>query len=188
MKILHIDSAITGDASVSRQISAAIVAQLRQKHKDAVVSYRDLEKNPVSQLTGAGLGARMAGEPDQALEDFLTADIVVIGAPMYNFSVPAQLKAWIDSVLVAGKTFSYTAEGPKGLAGDKQVIIASARGGFYSPGSPMAAVDHQESYLKSIFAFIGIKDIEIVRAEGLAMGPEKRQASIAGALAMAAAL
>lgn len=117
------------------------------------------------------------------LEEFLGADIVVIGAPMYNFTIPSQLKAWLDRVIIAGKTFSYSEAGAKGLAGGKKVIVASARGGLYAPGMPMAANDFQETYLRAILGFIGIEDINIVRAEGLAYGPEQREAAMRAALA-----
>src|ERR1700732_2083466 len=112
-----------------------------------------------------------------------SADIVVIGAPMYNFTIPSQLKAWIDRILVGGKTFRYTEAGPQGLAGGKSVIIASSRGGLYAPGMPFAANDFQEPYLRAVFRFIGIEDIEIIRAEGIAFGPEQREAAMQAALA-----
>ena len=117
------------------------------------------------------------------LQEFLDADIVVIGAPMYNFTVSTQLKAWIDRILIAGKTFGYTEAGPKGLAGGKRVIIASSRGGLYSPGAPSEANDFQETYLRAVFGFIGIETLEIVRAEGLAYGPDQREAALDSALA-----
>ena len=108
------------------------------------------------------------------LDEFLAADTIVIGAPMYNFTLPTQLKAWIDRILVAGKTFRYTENGPEGLAGGKRVIIALARGGFYDAGSPAAALEHLESYLRGVFNFIGIEP-EFVAADGLAIGPEQRE-------------
>jgi FMN-dependent NADH-azoreductase len=115
------------------------------------------------------------------LDEFLAADIVVVGAPMYNFSVPSQLKAWIDRLAVKGKTFRYTATGPQGLAGDKKVIVASSRGGFYGPGTPAAALEHQESYLRAVFGFFGISDVTFVRAEGVALGTEARDNAIEAA-------
>ena len=114
----------------------------------------------------------------KALDEFLAADIVVIGAPMYNFGVPSQLKAWIDCLAVAGKTFRYTETGVEGLAGGKRVIIASSRGGFYAGSSPMASLDHQEAYLTGFFGFIGVADIAFVRAEGVNVSPEQRQRGI----------
>jgi FMN-dependent NADH-azoreductase len=200
MKILHVDASILGDSSVSRQLSAAIVARLRQAHPDAAVTYYDLGAEPIGHLTGAHLAAAQGlfaenaslqqdvARGQQALDDFLAADIVVIGAPMYNFSVSSQLKAWIDRLAVAGKTFRYTENGPQGLAGGRKVIVASSRGGFYGPDSPAASLDHQESYLRGIFGFFGVTDISFVRAEGVNVSAEHRKASLAAATAEAARL
>jgi FMN-dependent NADH-azoreductase len=121
-----------------------------------------------------------AGE--RALDDFLAADVIVVGAPMYNFSIPSQLKAWIDRIAVAGKTFRYTEKGPEGLAKGKKVIVVSARGGIYSDGAPAAALDFQENYLRGVFGFVGIEDIEFVRAEGLNYGPAQREQAMTAAL------
>jgi FMN-dependent NADH-azoreductase len=115
------------------------------------------------------------------LDELLAADILVIGAPMYNFSVPSQLKAWIDRVSIAGKSFRYTENGPEGALKGKKAFIASARGGIYSPGSPAAAFEHHESYLTGVLAFLGIKDVTIVRAEGVAISPDAREAALAKA-------
>lgn len=195
MKILHLDSSILGQGSVSRLLSAEIVARLKAENPAAVVTYRDLAAEPVPHLSGAYLAA--GGQPaDQRapeiqrdldlgaaiMEEFLGADVVVIGAPMYNFSVSSQLKAWIDRVSVAGKTFRYTEKGPEGLAGGKKVIIASSRGGIYSSG-PGAAIDHQEPYLRAVFGFFGIADIDYIRAEGVNYGPEQREQAIGSARA-----
>jgi FMN-dependent NADH-azoreductase len=106
---------------------------------------------------------------------------VVIGAPMYNFTLPTQLKAWIDRIVLAGKTFRYTESGPEGLATGKRVVIALARGGFYNSGSPAAALEHLETYLTAVFNFIGIEP-EFVAADGLAVSPEQRDQSIKLAL------
>ena len=181
MNILHIDSGILGELSVSRRLTAAVVERLRAEHPDATVLAHDLVAEPVGHLTGADLGAEPVGR--DVLAEFLAADVVVIGAPMYNFTIPTQLKAWIDRLLVAGKTFRYTETGPEGLAGGRKVIIASTRGGVYSEGSPAAALDHQEPFLQSVLNFIGVTDIEIVRAEGLAMGPDAKTAAVDAALA-----
>jgi FMN-dependent NADH-azoreductase len=114
----------------------------------------------------------------QMLEEFLAADVVVIGAPMYNFSIPSQLKAWIDRVAVAGKTFRYTANGPEGLAGGKRIIIASSRGGVYSEGSAAAPMDFQETYLRAVFGFLGVTDFEFVRAEGVNLSEDNKVESL----------
>lgn len=190
MKLLHIDSSVLGDNSVSRRLSAATVASLRRKNPGLEVTYRDLAAEPVAHFSGALLAA-FGATPDSwsveqqqdvahggaALEEFLAADIVVIGAPMYNFTVSTQLKAWIDRLAVVGKTFRYTEKGAEGLAGGKKVIIVSTRGGIYSTG-PAAAADHQEPYLRTMLGFFGITDIEVIRAEGLALGAEQKQQAI----------
>ncbi|MBS0333343.1 MAG: NAD(P)H-dependent oxidoreductase, partial [Proteobacteria bacterium] len=127
-------------------------------------------------------------EAEAILEEFLAADIVVIGAPMYNFGIPSQLKAWIDHIVVGGKTFRYGESGVEGLAGGKRIILASSRGGFYGDGSPVAALQHQESYLRGVFGFIGIPEIEVVGAEGVNLGPDQRRASLEAAVAAAGGL
>jgi FMN-dependent NADH-azoreductase len=177
MTILHLDSSITGDASVSRQVSAAIVASLTAADPQAVVR-RDLAADPLPHLTLDALA------DTAVLDEFLAAHTVVIGAPMYNFSLPTQLKAWIDRVLIAGRTFRYTAQGPEGLVHGKRVIVALARGGFYEAGSPAAAFEHLETYLRTAFGFIGILP-EFVAADGIATGPDGREAALAKALAEA---
>jgi len=181
MKLLHVDAGITGDNSVSRQLTAAIVEAARAADPSLQVVRRDLAAEPVPHLDGGRLGGLADNE---ILQEFLDADVVVIGAPMYNFGVPSQLKAWLDHVLVAGKTFRYTADGPQGLAGGKRVIIASARGGFYAEG-PMAAIDFQEPYLRAVLNFIGVTDVEVVRAEGVNISPENREAALKAAIAAA---
>src|SRR5882724_12670869 len=171
MKLLHIDSSILGEASASRQLSAAIVQALTRAMPGTEVVRRDLDADPIPHLDSrllaavrpdiaANAAAHAVAETGAAvLDEFLGADIVVIGAPMYNFTIASQLKAWLDRILIAGKTFRYTATGPQGLAGSKQVIVASVRGGLYSPGMPFAANDFQEPYLRAIFGFIGIGDV-----------------------------
>ncbi|HEY2481247.1 MAG TPA: FMN-dependent NADH-azoreductase [Caulobacteraceae bacterium] len=181
MKLLHIDSSITGQASASRQLAAAITAEFVRDNPGLEVVRRDLEAAPIAHLDGALLPAALAGGAD--LQEFLDADIIVIGAPMYNFAIPSQLKAWIDRIVIAGQTFRYTETGPQGLAGGKKVVIASSRGGLYGPGTAQEALDFQEKYLRTIFGFIGVSDIAFVRAEGLAFGPEQREAAVRGALA-----
>lgn len=200
MKLLHIDASILGPNSVSRSLGAAVVKRLAETHPGLEVRHTDLGTEPIGHLTGAHLAAAQGTLPDspslredlargrEALEDFLTADIIVIGAPMYNFSVSSQLKAWIDRIMVAGKTFRYTETGPEGLVGDKKVIVVSSRGGFYGPGSAAAFLDHQESYLRGIFGFLGITDLTFIRAEGLNTGSDQRQQAIAAAASEAAQL
>ncbi len=195
MKLLHLDSSLLGDASASRQLTRSIVAQLRRDHPGLEVISRDLGAAPLPHLNGADLAAARhpADSLDEAvaasartnaavLQEFLDADIVVVGAPMYNFGVPSVLKAWIDRIAIAGATFRYTETGPEGLAGGKRVVLASTRGGLYADGSPFAAMDFQETYLRAVFAFLGVTDVQVVRAEGLNIGPEQRQAAIQAAL------
>lgn len=192
MKLLHIDSSILADNSVSRQVTARIVERLQAATPGIETTTLDLGATPLPHLSGAHLAVAFGAVPTSdtaaelatgqaALDDFLAADIVVIGAPMYNFTIPSQLKAWLDRILVAGKTFSYTAEGPVGLAGGKRVIVALSRGGFYGPGMPAAAYEHVETYLRAVFGFIGITDLEFVAAEGIAVSPEQREKALASA-------
>jgi len=186
MKLLHIDSSALGGNSVSRHLTQRIVAQWQATHPGTVVEYLDLAVDTPTHLSLDSLGFRL-GPNAEGLSDvqqrenrvsealvsqFLAADVIVVGAPMYNFSVPSQLKSWIDRIAQAGRTFAYTAQGPKGLAGGKTVIVASTRGGAYSTNPALAALDHQESYLRTVFGFLGITDVQFIRAEGVAMGED----------------
>ena len=174
MKILHIDTSIQGEGSASRRIAAEAVKALVAQQPDAQVTYRDLASEPLPHLT---LPEFAAPESQAALAEFQAADVVVIGTGMYNFTVPSQLKAWIDRILVAGQTFRYTETGPEGLATGKRVIVGLARGGYYGEGTPAAALEHAETYLRGVFAFIGIDAIEVVTADGTAI-PDAREAAI----------
>ncbi|MDF1634912.1 FMN-dependent NADH-azoreductase [Mycoplana sp. MJR14] len=193
MNVLHIDSGILGDHSVSRRLTAAIAAQIKAENPDAKITYRDVVADALPHLTGAHLMAANAKPEDvdatvaddvatsaAVLEEFLAADTVIVGAPMYNFSLPSQLKAWIDRVAVAGKTFRYGENGPEGLAKGKKIIVVSTRGGHYSSG-PAAIMDHQESYLTAVFGFLGITDVEFVRAEGLNLSADSKTTAISEA-------
>jgi FMN-dependent NADH-azoreductase len=200
MKLLHLDASILGANSASRQVSGAVVDKLHKAAPGLEVVYRDLAAQPLLHLSSAHLAAAQGATPESpavlgdvaasqaALDEFLAADIVVIGAPMYNFTIPSQLKAWIDRIVVAGKTFRYGAAGPEGLAGNKRVIIAISRGGFYGAGTPAAALEHLETYLRAVFAFIGVTDLEIIVAEGLQIGAEQREKAMRGALEAATSL
>jgi FMN-dependent NADH-azoreductase len=194
MKLLHIDSSVLGPHSVSRQVSAAIVERLRKATPGLEVTYRDLSATPLAHLSGSHLAALQGATTSDAslqqelaagqavLGEFLAADIVVLGAPMYNFTIPSQLKAWIDRIVVAGKTFKYGPNGPQGLAGNKRVIIAISRGGFYGAGTPAAALEHLETYLRGVFGFIGVSELEFISADGVQAGPEHREKALANAL------
>jgi FMN-dependent NADH-azoreductase len=194
-KLLHIDSSILGGNSVSRQLTAQIVASWRAAHPATEVSYLDLAVDTPSHLSAESLGFRLpagaaelseAQQRENAISEalvaqFLAADVIVVGAPLYNFAIPTQLKSWIDRVAQVGRTFTYTDKGPVGLAGGKTVIVASARGGVYSTSEAGNAMEHQESYLKTVFGFFGVTDVRFVRAEGLAMGEAAKAAALAAA-------
>ncbi|QRQ12244.1 FMN-dependent NADH-azoreductase [Acinetobacter pittii] len=200
MKLLQIDTSILGEQSVSRQLTSSVIGKLSAAYPDAEIIHHDFDLEPIPHLSDAEFLAWQGVEPNnetaqqrvarntQYLDEFLSSDIVVIGAPMYNFSFPSQLKAWLDRLSVAGKTFRYTENGPQGLVEGKRVIIASSRGGVYSEGSPAEALDYQETYIKAFFNFIGVTDITFVRAEGIAFGPEARQAALDNAAAQIAQL
>jgi FMN-dependent NADH-azoreductase len=194
MKLLHVDSSVLGANSVSRLLSAEVVAQWRTANPQATVEYLDLAVDTPNHFTADALGIKTGpqAEPTEAqrrenavserlVSQFLASDVIVIGAPFYNFSIPTQLKAWIDRLAQAGRTFKYTEEGPVGLAGGKTVIVASSRGGMYSTSEGGQAMEHQESYLKVIFGFFGVSDVRVVRAEGLGMGDAAKAAALASA-------
>ncbi|MCO8314256.1 FMN-dependent NADH-azoreductase [Pseudomonas mandelii] len=193
MKLLHIDSSILGDNSASRQLSGEVVKTWQAAEPGVVVTYRDLAADAISHfsattLVAAGTAAELRNAAQQheadlsasTLAEFLAADAVVIAAPMYNFSIPTQLKAWIDRIAVAGQTFRYTEAGPEGLCGGKKVVIVSTAGGLHA--GQATGVAH-EDYLKVLFGFIGITDIEFVRAHGLAYGDEVRTKAMSDAQA-----
>jgi FMN-dependent NADH-azoreductase len=183
MNLLHIDSSILGANSASRLLSRELVSRLRADNPGAEVKYLDLAADSLPHLSGESLAQSDQGETArnaQAMSDFLAADVIVIGAPMYNFGIPSQLKAWIDRIVVKDKTFRYTQAGPEGLAKGKRVFVAVSRGSFYAPGSP---AEFAESYLKHVLGFIGITDVTFVRAEGLGISPEQRTKSLNTALA-----
>ncbi|WP_439855444.1 FMN-dependent NADH-azoreductase [Pseudomonas yamanorum] len=191
MKLLHIDSSILGDNSVSRQLSAGVVKAWQAAEPGVEVVYRDLAADAINHFSGVTLGAlgtaaelRDAVQKHEAdvsastLAEFLAADAVVLAAPMYNFTIPTQLKAWIDRIAVAGQTFRYTEAGPEGLCGGKKVIIVSTSGGLHV-GQPTGAA--HEDYLTVLLGFLGITDIEFVRAHGLAYGDEARTKALSDA-------
>ena len=202
MKILHLDSSALGVNSASRALTAAVVRALRAASDADEPTYRDLTSPPLSHVDGPlvqilrppgaeapPVPAELRADVDLAeavLAEFLAADVVVIGAPMYNFSVPSTLKAWIDRIVLPRRTFAYGPNGPQGLLRNKRVIVVSTRGGKLVGQPYEAAIDHQEAYLRAILNFIGVTDILFIRAEGLGMGPDARAASIDAALRQAA--
>lgn len=196
MKLLHIDSSILAANSTSRLLSAETVAAWRAAHPDTTVEYLDLAVDSPSHFSADALGIKtgVQAQPTEAqqrenalseklVSQFLASDVIVIGTPFYNFSIPTQLKAWIDRLAQIGRTFKYTDKGPVGLAGGKTIIVASTRGGIYSTSEGGQAMEHQESYLKVIFGFFGVTDVRFVRAEGVAMGDGAKATALASARA-----
>lgn len=201
MRLLHIDAAITGEASISRQLTERTVAAWRAAHPELQVDYLDLAAQPVAHYNGEALALRHGqtenlsdaqkrenAVTERLLAQFLAADVVVLGAPFYNFGIPTQLKAWIDRIVQPGRTFRYTADGPEGLAGSKTVVIVSSRGGVYSDSAAARSLEHQESYLHTVLGFMGVTDVRVVRAEGLGLGAEAKTAALAQAEGAIAAL
>ena len=201
MKLLHIDSSPLAGASASRELTRRTVERWQAAHPRTTVDYLDLVADAPAHLDADSLGFRLAADAAELTEaqrrenavserlvgQFLAADVIVVGAPLYNFGIPSQLKAWIDRIAQVGRTFRYTADGPQGLAGGKTVIVVSTRGGRYAGIPAMEAMEHQESYLRAVFGFLGITDVRIVRAEGLAMGEDARTNAMARADAVIAA-
>lgn len=191
-KVLIIDSAATGAASVSRKLTSGFAAQLGLQGPAVRITRRDVGTAPIPHLTDATVGAIRGADAetdearaalalsDQLISELKEADVIVIGAPMYNFGIPSTLKAWFDHILRAGITFRYTAEGPEGLVKGKRAIVIESRGGLYSEG-PGAASDSQEPHLRTLLAFMGVDDVTFVRAEKLAFGPEIASEAIAEA-------
>ena len=189
--LLVINSSAAREGSVSRTLVEETVARLLESNPLADVVRRDLGASPIPHLTVETLSG-VRGQPateaeraarrlsDELIAELRAADTVVIGAPMYNFSVPTSLRAWFDYVLRPGETFSYSEAGPKGLLGGKRVIVIESRGGLYSEG-PAAAIDFQEPYLRHLLNFVGIQDVTFVHAEKVGYGPEARSAALAGA-------
>lgn len=192
--VLHIDSSPLGDHSVSRKLTAKVLAELKANHPDTKIVTRDLGTSPLPHLSGITVGAIFTQPEqrneglnetlklsDEVIDELFAADVIVIGAPMWNFGIPSSLKAWVDHIVRVGRTFKYGASGPESLLPlGKKVIIVSSRGGIYSAG-PMQVMDHQETYLKAILGFIGLYDVSIIRAEGVAMGEEAVKAALQSA-------
>ena len=198
MNVLRIDSSAAGESSVSRRLTVALIREIRAANPAATVVERDLAAAPIGHFGADALRALRPKAGDHApatagveaeaalaeelVSEFLDADVVVIGAPMYNFTIPTQLKAWIDRLAQGGRTFRYTEKGPVGLAAGKRLVIVSSRGGKYAGEAFEIAMDHQEAYLRTIFGFFGITDIAVLRAEGVDMGAEVRARAMGQAL------
>jgi FMN-dependent NADH-azoreductase len=192
-KVLVLHSSLSGDGSVSNVVVEEAVRQLSVGHPGLEVLRRDLAAQPIPHLTPATV-AGVRAQPktsaethtrslsDELIAELFAADVIIIGAPMYNFSIPSTLRTWFDHVLRPGVTFSYSAAGPQGLVTGKRVIAVESRGGLYSEG-PQVAQDFQEPYLRQLLGFIGLTDVSFVRAEKIGYGAEARAAAIAGAFA-----
>jgi FMN-dependent NADH-azoreductase len=199
MRLLHIDSSIRGSHSVSRQLTAAIVRKLKTEDPQIEVIYRDLVARPLPHMTFATLprdhpSSRFSGpldptaqllrnESERVLNEFMTADIVVVGAPMYNWSIPSQLKAWLDIIIVPGKTFTYTEHGPEtGLVPEKRFIVAITRGVFYGQETDYISSEHTETYIRTVLSFIGVHNPEIILADGITSGEHNKTEAVKSAL------
>jgi FMN-dependent NADH-azoreductase len=182
--VLYINSSVRNAGSLSRQLSAEFIAKWKAANPADTVVERDLASNPVPHLTEQMMGAfftpaeqrnaeqaHIVKVSDTLVDELFAADVIVIGAPMYNFSVPSSLKAWIDHVARAGRTFQYGANGPEGLLKGKKVYVFTASGGVYSEGVA-AAYDHLTTFLRTVLGFLGLTDVQFIRAEGVAMGEQ----------------
>lgn len=198
--ILYVTSSPRGGDSYSNRVAARVLNELEQAHPGATVVVRDVARDPLPHVDEDFVAALRSPEgpstarqqgiiakSDALIDELLAADIVVIAAPMYNFGIPSTLKAWIDYVARAGRTFRYTEKGPEGLVKGKKVILIHARGGIYSSG-PAQAMDHQGTYLRSLLGFLGVTDIESIDVEGVAYGPEAAEKAVTSGISRARAL
>ncbi len=189
--ILYLNSSVRSTGSVSRQLSGEFIEKLKAAHPGANVVTRDLAANPLPHLSESMVGAyftppeqrseeqkQLIKTSDEVVAELLAADVVVVGAPMYNFSVSSTLKSWIDHVARAGVTFKYTETGPVGLVHGKKFVIFTSRAGVYSSG-PAQSMDFQETYLRGVLGFLGITDVTFISAEGLAAGDEAVNSALA---------
>jgi FMN-dependent NADH-azoreductase len=189
--LLHINSSVRNSGSVSRQLTGEFIQKWRAAHPADKIVERDLATKPVPHITEQTIGAyftpaenRNAEQAyavrlsDELVAELMAADVIVIGAPMYNFSISSTLKAWIDHVARAGVTFKYTETGPVGLLTGKKVIVFTSRGGVYSEG-PAKSLDFHETYLRGVFGFVGLSDVTFVHTEGLAGGEEATSSALA---------
>jgi FMN-dependent NADH-azoreductase len=191
-KVLIIDSAATGEASVSHKLTDQFADRLRRHDPSVRITRRDIGAAPIPHLTAETVGAIRGAEAetdaaraalalsDRLIAEVKDADVIVIGAPMYNFGMASTLKTWFDHILRAGITFRYSAEGPEGLVKGKKAVVIESRAGLYSEG-PAAVMDHQEPHIRTLLSFMGVTDVTFVRAEKLAFGPDAASAAIAEA-------
>lgn len=182
-KVLYVTSSPRA-GSYSTSVSERVIEELRKSHPGATVTTRDLARNPLPHIDADFLLATrspegpqteaqraIAARSDALVKEVFDADVIVIAAPMYNFSIPSTLKAWIDHIARPGVTFRYSEKGPEGLVKDKRAVIINARGGIYSSG-PAQTLEHQSSYLRGVLGFLGITDVEAIDVEGVGLGPD----------------
>jgi len=194
MNILHIVSSSRGNASYSNRVASNVVDELVRRDPDATVTVRNVATDPLPHIDDDFVTATrspngpqterqraLLAQSDVLVDELFAADVVVLGAPMINFTIPSTLKAWIDNVARAGRTFSYSEAGPKGLVTGKQVIIIGARGGVYSEAAK--PLDFQIPYLKSVLGFLGMTEVEVLEVDGTAYGPEAAEKAVTAATA-----
>ena len=193
MNILHVTSSARGNASYSNRVASQVIDELSTRNPGANVAVRNLARDPLPHIdddfvaatkspTGPQTERQRAqlAQSDALVDQLSAADVIVIAAPMINFTIPSNLKTWIDYVARAGRTFSYSEKGPKGLVTGKQVIVVAARGGVYAQNT---ALDFQVPYLKSVLGFLGMTDVEVIEVEGTAFGPEAAEKAVVAATA-----
>ncbi|MEJ0074999.1 MAG: FMN-dependent NADH-azoreductase [Alphaproteobacteria bacterium] len=193
MNILFVTSSARGSASYSNRVAATVLDELAARNPGATVTVRDLAREPLPHVgddfftaTRGPSGPQTDGQrallarSDELVDELFAADLIVIAAPMINFTVPTNLKAWIDYVARAGRTFRYSEKGPEGLVKGKPVILVAARGGIYAAGN---AMDFQVPYLKSVLGFLGMTDVEVLEVEGTAYGPDAAEKAVVAATA-----
>jgi FMN-dependent NADH-azoreductase len=194
--ILYINSSPRGSASYSNHIAASVIRDLRNNDPDATLTARNLAQGPLPHIdddfvtaTRGADGPRtdkqraILAQSDALIDELLAADIIVIAAPMINFSVSSTLKSWFDYVVRAGRTFRYSEAGAQGLVTGKRVIIVSASGGIYSGEN--AVLDFQVPWLRNMLGFLGMTDVEVIRVEGTALGPQAAEQALGRATAQA---
>ena len=192
-RILHIDASYSGENSASRVLSQAFIIAWKKFHPEDTILYRDLGHSPVPYInetwiaaihsppethTPAMLEALKMSDP--LLEEFLSVDGYVLGVPMYGFTIPATLKAYIEHLIRIGRTYEVNENGVQGLVHGKKALFITSRGGNYPPGSPFGE-DHQEPYLRTIFWSFGITDVQFVNASNLVLGDREQSISTAQA-------
>jgi len=189
--LLFVTSSLFGDGSQSRLIASDLIDRWRQSDPRSTVVERELTADGIPHLSLAALTASMtpadarstaerqaAALADTLIEEVEAADVIVLAAPMYNFSIPSTLKAWIDHITRAGRTFRYGAAGAEGLLKGKKVFIITGRGGIYSGDSPAKSLDFQEPYLRAMLGFLGLLDVTFIHVEGLKISPEAAASGI----------